>query len=98
MDFTMGLPIITNLSLKTRKNICADSCFQKKVDPIDLWFFPKQKYGSKGLAKNANGVVCALLRFLIEKLLFCYQKLWEPCTHLSLGARNTQRESHSTSD
>ena len=71
MDFTMGLPIITNLSLKTREIFGRTVVFKKKVDPIDLWFFPKQKYGSRGPGKNANGVVCALLRFLIEKLLFC---------------------------
>ena len=77
MYFTMGLPIIPNLSPKTRKNIWAESCFQKKIEPIDLWFFPKQKYGSKGPEKNTNGVVCALLRFLIEKLLFLLTKISE---------------------
>ena len=75
MDFTMGLPVMLNLSPKTRKNIFSKSLFVKKVEPIDLWFFPKQNNGSKGLPKNTSGVVCALLRFLIEKLLFLLSKI-----------------------
>ena len=53
MDFTMGLPVMLNLSPKTRKNKISKSLFVKKVEPIDLWFSPKQKYGSKGPAKIA---------------------------------------------
>ena len=51
MDFTMGLPIILNLSPKTPKNIFSKSSFQKNIANFDVWFFPNEKYGSRGPAK-----------------------------------------------
>ena len=53
MDFTMGLPIILNLSPKTRKIFFQKVVFKIKFEAIDLWFSPKQKYGSRGQAKIA---------------------------------------------
>ena len=41
----------------------------------------------KDRGKNTNSVVCALIKVLIEKLLFLLTKIVDLCTHLSLGAR-----------
>ena len=68
-------PISMNLTPKTRKHIFSKSLFVKKVGPIDLWFFPTQKYGSKGHGKIAQTGFIAVLRFLIEKLLFLLTKI-----------------------
>ena len=51
MDFTMGLPIILKLSPKTRKIFFHKVSFKIKFANFDLWFSPKQKYGSKGPGK-----------------------------------------------
>ena len=70
-EFYYGTSYYNEFVAENTKNYFFAELISKNVEPIDLCFFPKQKYGSKGPAKNANGVVCALLRFLIEKLLFC---------------------------
>ena len=57
MDFTMGLPIILKLSLKTRKIFFQKVSFKIKFTNFDLWFFPKQKYGSTALEKTIKSVV-----------------------------------------
>ena len=71
MVFTMGLPVMLNLSPKTRKNKFSKSLFQKKIGSNRPLIFPTQKYGSKGYGKIAQTGFIAVLRFLIEKLLFC---------------------------
>ena len=51
MYFTMGLPIILNLSPKTRKIFFQKVAFEIHFQAIDFWFSPKRKYGSKGQGK-----------------------------------------------
>ena len=75
MVFTIGLPVILKLSPKTSKNIFWRVSFKINFSNFDLWFFPNEKYGSRGLTKNTKTIVIELLRFLIEKLLFLLSKI-----------------------
>ena len=93
MDFTMGLPIILKLSPKTRKIFFQQVCFKINFANFDLWFFPKQKYGSKGAGINTKSVVIELLRFLIEKLLFLLSdvKMFTPRKKVLHSQENQKR-------
>ena len=73
-EFYYGTSYYTEFVAENAK-IFSRKFISKKVEPIDLWFFPKQKYGSKGPGENTKSVVIELLRFLIEKLLFLLSKI-----------------------
>ena len=64
-----------NLPPKNAKIFLWRVTFKINFANFDLWFFPKQKYGSSAAAKNTKRVVIEWLRFLIRFLLFLLTKI-----------------------
>ena len=49
--FYYGTSYYTEIVAQNAKKYFFGELVSKKIAPIDLWFSPKQKYGSKGPAK-----------------------------------------------